>query len=200
MLDIDLVLPHAYAVEEVGDLPVTGEFDVPLRFFPPPGNRPNHDGLWLKVTAASGKRWIGVFRFAFPSPPAFSCVIDSLDPNRLCVIAKGAAYLVKTDEPEAWEQIPLVPVLDYRAIPDAELLVFGDFTRLVAYGRSGFAWRSPRVCWDGLKIVSVHRGIISGIGCDPTNAVTNESRFEVDLKTGRSILPVPRSIDGQPVW
>ncbi|MGD1100807.1 MAG: hypothetical protein ABSA59_01975 [Terriglobia bacterium] len=200
MLEIDLALPHAYAVEEMGDLPGTGNFAVPLIFFPPPKSRLAHDGLWLKVTAASGKRWIGVFKFGYSSPPAFSCVVDSLDPNRMCVISKGAAYIVKADKPEAWEQIPLVPVLDFRVIPDAGLLIFSDSTRLMAYGSSGLAWRSPRVCWDGLKIVSVNRGIIEGIGYDPTNLVTHESRFAVDLKTGRSLLTSPSSIDGEPLW
>jgi hypothetical protein len=200
MLEIDLALPHAYAVEEIGDLPGAGEFGAPLIYFPPPKNRPEHEGLWLKVTAASGKKWIGVFKFGYSSPPAFSCVVDSLDPDRMCVIAKGAAYIVKAGEPEAWEQIPLVPVLDFRIIRDAGLLIFSDFTRLVAYGGSGLAWRSPRVCWDGLKIVSVYRGIIAGVGHDPTNPLTHESRFAVELKTGRSLLPPPLSTDGEPFW
>jgi hypothetical protein len=200
MLEIDLALPHAYAVEEIGDLPGTGKFDVPVIFFPPPRNRSAHDGLWLKVTAASGKRWIGVFKFGHASPPAFSCVVDSLDPDRMCVISKGAAYIVKADQPEAWEQIPLVPVVDFRVVRDAGLLIFSDFIRLVAYGSSGLVWRSPRVCWDRLKIVSVNHGIIEGIGYDPTNLVTHESRFVVDLKTGRSLLPPPSSIDGKPLW
>jgi hypothetical protein len=200
MLEIDLALPHAYAVEEISELPGTGKFDVPLIFFPPPGNRSEHDGLWLKVTSASGKRWIGVFKFGYSSPPAFSCVVDSLDSNRVCVISQGAAYIVKADAPEAWEQIPLVPVLDFRVIPKEGLLIFSDFTRLVAYGSSGLAWRSPRVCWDGLKIVSVNRGIIEGIGFDPTNLVSHESRFVVDLKTGQSLLPSPSSTDGEPLW
>jgi hypothetical protein len=200
MLEIDLALPHAYAVEEIAELPGTGKLAVPPIFFPPPKNRLEHDGLWLKVTAASGKRWVGVFKFAYSSPPAFSCVVDSLDPDRMCVISKGAAYIVRADEPEAWEQIPLVPVLDFRVIPDAGLLIFSDFTRLVAYGSSGLAWRSPRVCWDGLKIVSVYRGVIEGIGYDPTNPATHESRFAVDVKTGHSLLPPPSSTDGEPLW
>lgn len=200
MLEIDLVLPHAYAVEEIGDLPGAGEFALPVFFFPRPKNGLEHDGLWLRIRAASGKRWIGVFKFGYSSPPALSCVVDSLDPDRVCVISKGAAYIVKADEPKAWEQIPLVPILDFRAIPDAGLLIFSDFIRLVAYGSSGLAWRSPQVCWDGLKIVSVSRKTIEGIGHDPTNPVTHESRFVVDLKTGRSLLPSPTSIDGEPLW
>jgi hypothetical protein len=200
MLEIDLAFPHSYEVEELGELPGTGKFTVPLIFFPRPKNRPEHNGLWLKVKATSGRAWIGVFAFGYTSPPGFSRVISSFDPNRVCVISKGAAYVVKADEPEVWEQIPLVPALDVRPIPEARLLIFSDFIRLAAYSSSGLAWRSPRVCWDGLKIVSVTRETIEGTGYDPTNSITHESRFVVDLKTGRSLLPSPFSTDGKSLW
>jgi hypothetical protein len=41
---------------------------------------------------------------------------------------------------------------------------------------------------------------IEGTGYDPTNSNTHESRFIVDLKTGRSLLPAPLSTEGKPVW
>ncbi len=200
MLEIDLALPHSYEVQELGELPGTGKFAVPVIFYPPSKSRPEHDGLWLKVSDAKDRAWIGVFAFGYSSPPAFSRIVSSPDPNRVCVISNGGAYLVKADEPKVWEQIPLIPVLDVRSIPEHNLLVFSDFTSLAAYGTNGLVWRSPRVCWDGLKIVSVTRGTIEGTGHDPTSSVTHESRFVVDLKTGHSLLPSPSSTDGKPVW
>jgi hypothetical protein len=198
MLEIDLALPHSYEVEELGELPGTGRFSVPLIFFPPPKGRPEHDGLWLKVKPSSGRGWVGVFKFGYSSPPAFSRVVSTPHPNRVCVISNGAAYVVEADEPEVWGQIPVSPVLDVRMIPEHGLLVFADFTRLAAYGSSGLAWQSPSVCWDALKIVSVTRETIEGTGYDPT--ISRESRFVVDLKTGCSLLPPPFSTDGKPIW
>jgi hypothetical protein len=200
MLEIDLALPHSYEVEEAGELPGTGEFAVPLIFFPPPKHRPEHDGLWLKVTPANGRAWIGVFAHGDSSSSTFSRVISPPDPSRMCVVARGRAYVVQADEPEVWEQIPLIPVTDVRLIPEERLLVFSDFIRLAAYDGNGLVWQSPRVCWDGLKIVKVTRDTIEGTGYDPTNSITHESRFVVDLKTGRSLLPSPSSIDGKPIW
>jgi hypothetical protein len=200
MLEIDLTLPHSYEVQELGELPGTGKFTVPLVYFPRPQGRPEHDGLWLKVGSNKGRSWIGVFKFGYTSPPAFSRVVSSPDPNRVCAISNGAAYVVKADEPEIWERIPILPVLDVRLIPEHSLLVFSDFTRLAAYGRSGLAWQSPRVCWDGLKIGNVTHEIIEGTGYDPTHSTTHELRFVVDVKTGNSLLPPPSSTDGKPVW
>lgn len=200
MLEIDLALAHSYEVQELGELPGTGKLAVPLIFFPPPRNRPEHQGLWLRIRVAGGREWIGVFKSGYSSSPALSRVVSSPDPNRVCVISSGAAYVVKADEPEVWEEIPLIPVLDVRWIPEHGLLVFSDFTRLAAYGSSGLAWRSPDVCYDELKIARVTSETIEGTGYDPTNSITHESRFAVDLKTGRSLLPPPCTTDGRPVW
>jgi hypothetical protein len=200
MIEIDLSTPRSYEVEQLSELPGTDKLAVPLIFFPPPKHRQEHDGLWLKVKPASGPGWVGVFAFGMQSSCTFSRVVSSPDPNRVCVIAKGSAYIVKADEPEVWEQIPIIPVMDVRLSFDGSLLVFSDFTTLAAYGTTGLAWRSPRLCWDGLKIVKVTRETIKGTGYDPTNSITHESRFVVDAKTGRSLLPSPPSIDGKPIW
>lgn len=200
MFEIDLAFPHSYEVQEFGEIPATGRLTIPQIFFPSPKGRPEHDGLWLKVKGSNGKTWVGIFAFGYSSPPAFSRILSSPDPDRLCVISRGAAYLVKADEPEVWEEIPLVPVLDVRPIPENNLVVFADFIRLAAYDSQGPAWQSPRVCWDGLKIVRVTSETIEGTGHDPTNSISPESRFVVDLKTGRSLLPSPSSTNGKPIW
>lgn len=198
MLDVDLAFPHSYAVEEVPKFPGTGRLDGPVFYIPQPNTRPEHDGLWLRIRAGSGKTWIGVFGFGYDSPPAFSRVVSSADPHRACVISRGAAYMVKAEEPEAWEQVPIVPVLDLRLVPQYQLLILADFTTLVAYGTNGFAWRSPRVCWDELTILNVTRDTVEGVGYDPTNL--GESRFAVDIRTGRSLFPSPVSANGKPLW
>ncbi len=198
MLDIDLTFPHSYEVEELYDLPGTGKFDVPLFYFPRPKTRPEHDGLWLRVGTESGGSWIGVFAFGYPSPPAFSRVISSPNRDRACIVSNGSAYVVKADEPDSWEQVPVMPVLDLRSIPEHQLLVFADLTRLAAYGTTGLVWRSPRVCWDELRILNVTHDTIEGVGYDPLNP--GESRFAVDIRTGRSLLPSPVSTDGKPLW
>gem|GEM_PF-739175 len=194
MLDFNLAFPHSYEIEEVAEHPGDGNFRAPVIYVPPPTKRPEHTGLWLRLRGKGGKPWIGVFAYGYTSPPAFSRVISSPDPDRVCVVANGSAYIVKVDAPEVWEQVPIIPVLDVRLLLEKKLLVFGDFIRLAAYGTNGFAWRSSRVCWDGLRITNVTSELIEGVGYDPTNAATHESRFAIELRTGRSLLPSSSSM------
>src|SRR5258708_8411768 len=133
MLDIDLAAPRTYEVEEVGELPGTGKFAVPLIFFPPPRHRQEHDGLWLRVRPANGPGWVGVFAFGMRSSRTFSRVLSSPDPNRVCVVARGGPYIVRADQPHVWGQVPLNPVTDVRLLSHASLLILPDFPLLLPY-------------------------------------------------------------------
>jgi hypothetical protein len=200
LFETDFTFPHDYEVAEIGDLPGTGKFQHPVVFFPPSKDGREPTGLWLKVSAAGGKTWIGVFAFGYPSPPAFCRIVSSPNPNRVCVISNGAGYFVSADEPDTWEEVPLIPILDVRPIPEHGLLVFSDFTGLAAYDSNGLRWRSPQVCHDGLKILNVNDQKIEGIGYNPTNSSSPERPFAIDLKTGALLLPAPISTDGKSLW
>jgi hypothetical protein len=197
MLEFDFAFPHDYAVEEFGDFPGTGALREPLLYFPRPKSRAEHNGDWLKIKAKSGKTCVGVFAFG---PGSRTAVMSTPEPNTVCVVSKGAGYLVNSEDPEQWEEVGVCPVTDFRPMLKNKLLVFSDFTRLAAYGKDGLVWRSPRVCWDELKITRVTNESIEGTGYDPTNSLKPEMQFTVDLKTGRSLFPPPVSADGKPVW
>ncbi|HMD38163.1 MAG TPA: hypothetical protein VKH15_02715, partial [Candidatus Acidoferrum sp.] len=109
MLEIDLSLAHSYEIEKIGDFPGTGKFRDQVIHFPRPKDGREGSGLWLKVKAANGKSWVGVFALGYSSSTGFSRVVSLPDPDRVCVIANGAAYIVKVNEPEIWDQVPLIP-------------------------------------------------------------------------------------------
>jgi len=188
MVDIELDFAHSYEIEELPDLPGTGRLNVPLLYFPRPTTRPERDGLWLRIGPATGKPWVGVFGFGYQSPPAISRVVGSPDQNRVCVVSRGTAYIVEADNPEIWEELPVMPVLDIRQIPNHQLLVFADFTRLIAYGRDGLVWKSSRLCSDDLTIHEVTDNSIDGVGYDPADS-SGKVSFAVDIRTGRSLSP-----------
>ncbi|HLY39885.1 MAG TPA: hypothetical protein VKR52_01680 [Terracidiphilus sp.] len=196
MVDIDLAFPHSYEIDGIIELPATGKLEVPLHYFPGARTRPERDGLWLKLIPESAEPWVGVFGFGYPSPPAISRVVSTPDKDRVCVVSGGAAYLVKTDDPEIWAELPVVPVLDVRCLPTKQILVFADFTRLTAYDQNGRVWQSPRLCCDGLRILKVTEDRIEGVGYDPTSP-QREMPFWADLNTGKSLLRPPISLEGK---
>ncbi|HTZ76179.1 MAG TPA: hypothetical protein VMB47_19850 [Candidatus Aquilonibacter sp.] len=109
---------------------------------------------------------------------------------------------MKTDHPTVWEELPIMPVIETRALRSHELLLLSDFVSILAYGRDGVVWQSPRLCWDELKMGEVTRDVLEGTGYDPTGHSSGKTtmRFAVDLRTGRSLLHGPVSADGKPLW
>lgn len=129
MLESDFAFPHNYEVGEFGEFPGTGTLKVPLIYFPLPKDRPEHNGEWLKVKSKRGKTWVGVFAFG---PGLRTAVISTPEPNTVCVISQGGGYMVNAESPELWEEVPICPVIDFRPLPEHELLLLSDFIRLVA--------------------------------------------------------------------
>lgn len=84
------------------------------------------------------------------------------DPSRICVIARGQAYVVRADEPTSWEPVGAVPITNVLPLPSKRLLVLATFTRLVAYGETGVKWTTKRLSSDGLQISSTTDSAIHG--------------------------------------
>jgi hypothetical protein len=61
--------------------------------------------------------------------------------------------------------------------------LFAGFTSITAVGKSGIAWTTERLTWEGLTITEVSGETLRGRGW---NALSDkEALFEVDLKTGK---------------
>jgi hypothetical protein len=140
--------------------------------------------MLLRVKRNGAKAWVGCFAF---DAVGMSACIASPKPGHLFVVSRGAGYLIDLEHPREWIQIKCVPVREVRVLADQKMVVFADFTKIVAYGSEGLIWHSERLCWDNLKILSVEGERIIGSGYDPTNSRSPEGRFELDLSTGKII-------------
>lgn len=145
------------------------------------------DGVILAIHPAEGEPWIGVFELGDERPQLVAPrqVIGWPDERSLCVIHRGVGCLVRTDDPVVNEEIECGPICDLLVIPDRRLVVFADFTSLIAYGPTGVVWRSGQVAWDDVKIVRAERDVLRVTGYDPT-AKASQPVFSVDLETGNS--------------
>jgi len=183
----DFAFPRSYEIQERYELPGSGRSEIPTFYIPAPRFRIEHDGLWVTVRPSNGQKWTGVFAYGYDEPPGISRIMSSPDPDSFIVISKGAAYLVGADNPNRWEQLPVFPVTDVVASEKHNILVFADFSKLVAYGPSGLRWKTSLLCPDSLKIVSVDCDSIGGTGYDP-GSDTGTANFVVDLDTGADRL------------
>jgi hypothetical protein len=178
---IDLTFPQAYVVEEIQDLPG----GPPSRmFYMPSGSQTSgRDGICLKISPRKGAPWIGMFAFSvLGNGEMNSGVYGCPDGESLCVVSLGEGYVVRADDPTKCDVVPTLPILGVRAVKEAKLLVFWDFTAIAAWGTAGLAWRTERVCIDELQVEEITSSSLKGSGWDPVN--NNRSKFEVELHTG----------------
>jgi hypothetical protein len=181
----DLTFPHSYSVVPT-ELSPNGE--PPPIYFPGGTRTGGNDGMLLRFTPSNGDQWRGCFAFGDYD----LCGVFAMpNPDHVCVVSKGTGYWVHVNEPEKSSKMRALPVWDVRIVSDARIILLADFTALSAVGPDGQVWKH-RVCWDGLKILEVQNGIVTGTGYDPTNSVHSKSEFAVELATGR-ILQSPRS-------
>jgi hypothetical protein len=133
--------------------------------------RPNRGGTYL-VTAALG--------FRDPSMP--SGVFGCPNPDAICVLAGGYAYIADVARPEEVTLLAMKPVVAVMEAVEAGLLLFAGFTTVLAWGAGGKAWETGRLSWEGLRWTGISSGVLRGFGWDLMKDV--EVEFEVDLRTG----------------
>jgi len=137
----------------------------------------------VKITPNLKEPWIGMFAFGYASPEALSAILSCPDPRSVCVVSSGDGYIVRTDQPEVWEKVASHPITTARLIPKKNLIVFGDLTKLTAYGPTGYVWQTSRLSWDGLRIIDVNENQIRGTAWDSPN--NKQVEFLVSLQTGQ---------------
>ena len=179
---IDLTFDHSYAVIQLTELPGDGKHS-PI-YFPGASRTGGKDGVLLKFTRANDAQWTGCFAFG---DYQFCGVFALPNPNCVCVVSNGAGYWVYVNEPEKSSEMRVFPIRDVRVIPDAQILLFADFTSLSAFGPDGQLWER-QVCWDDLKIQDIQGGVARGVGYDPTNRKQSTAEFAIELATGRVLV------------
>ena len=155
---------------------------LPQYYFPGGMKRGGGDGIIIKIIPISQKPWIGIFAFGEDNNKAISGIYTTPNPNSICVVSRGAGYIVSANKPEKWEFIKAIPIFTVQLIPVHKIIVFSNYTELIAYDDHGIKWCTERIALDGLKIKGIYDTIIKGEYWDDRN--DNYKDFEVDILTG----------------
>jgi hypothetical protein len=111
------------------------------------------------------------------------------NPNELCAVSGGYAYIIDTTTPTRFTMIPFRPVLEIRPLPEHGLLLFVGHHAILAWGPNGQLWQSEKLSDEGLTIILIDANQLHGQGW--SMITDKETPFIVDLKTGeRNTDPV----------
>lgn len=154
-----------------------------LYHFPVELEEGDRSGVYVRVAPLTGQPWYGFFASGFDSPHVMNAICSCPDPDSLCVVAGGYAYVVKANDPSQWLRVDQRPVVELRTVRDRQLLLFEGFTSITAVGPQGIAWNTERLSWEGLRVTAVNDHLLQGFGWDA--AIDKEVGFEVDLLTGK---------------
>lgn len=176
---LDSTFARSYECERLTEIPRGTQ---PHYYYPGASPLGGADGILIQVRPQNGKMWLGTFAFGRLTPQGVSGLFTMPDPERFCVVSKGAGCIVSAASPAEWEALCVTPIIDVRSVRAQGIIVFANFTELAAYGPSGIKWRTKRLTWDGLKIVEVTDTSIRGQFWDIRSETIAE--FVVDLETG----------------
>jgi len=176
-----LDLPHDYDIALNVDLPAGT--NGRLFEFNPGNGVPVRTRCLVEVHPEAANGWTGRFVGDYDEPPAISVVVSSPDPRRVCVVCSGRGYLVDIDQPQQFGLVECFPICSVRPIAPLDLIVFGNFTDLVAYARGGLLWKTPGLVSDELNIVDLDGELLT---VDGLNTATGQTvRVAVDVRTGQ---------------
>jgi len=176
---MDRTFAHSYECEWLSETPTA---TLPHYYYPGASTEGGRDGILVKVHPERGQAWLGTFAFGQFTPKGVSGIFTLPDPERLCVVSCGEGYIVTATMPTVWEAVQATPIIDVRPIHAQGIIVFADYTTLVAYGKTGIKWKTKRLTWDSLKITEVTDTLLKGEFWDiRSEAMTS---FVVDLATG----------------
>jgi len=179
---LQLRFGHAYEVEALGSAELARDKERRIHFS---GVTDIADRRPYAVHVApwEGRPWIGMFNRYSESPDAVTGCFSYPDPNTLCVISGGQAYIVDVIDPTDWAAVGAVPVVSVHDLPERKLIFFVDYTNITAYDETGFRWRTKRLSYDGVAVVTIDSRFLRGLGWSAPDGEHVE--FLVDVDTGQ---------------
>jgi hypothetical protein len=169
--------PAAYFTREIEELP-PGADVAELR----PKGQSGPGGLIFEVDPNVADSWIGFARpSVIRSSKAVSGLVTTPNPNQLCVIARGTAYLVDATNQGYCPVSASSPIMAVTSLQQVGLLLLATPWVVIGIGREGFAWQTGRLAIDGLRLDEADESRLIGVA-DPDSVEPRE--FVIDLQTG----------------
>lgn len=193
MPTMDLTFPHHWQAEILAARPLI----LPPRHFTYPRQAEEIERGALEVMVRpnaaphpndrppSAPDFLATCALGFRDPIVPTGLWSCPNPAELCAVSGGYAYLIDTTDPARFTMLSYRPVLEVRAAPAQELLLFVSHQRILAWGRDGQAWESPRLSDEGITLAAIDGDTLHGVGWNMRT--DKETPFALDLQSGRRI-------------
>lgn len=140
------------------------------------GAREHREGLVVRFYPTESESWVGNF---LGGATACDFVLDHPNEADVIVVAKGEGSIVDLEN-RTIREIIAVDIEEVISLPS--IVVFRGMVGFMAIKADGSGWHSPRISWDGLRIIEVRGTELLGTAYTPS---ANEwVPFKLDLLTG----------------
>lgn len=182
---VDFSFPHRWQAEILPARPLI----LPPRSFvyPRQAEEVEHGALEVLVrpVGAGEPAFLATCALGFRDPAVPSGLWSTPNPEEICAVAGGYAYLIDPAAPDRFVMLPYRPVLEVRPLPEEGLLLFVGHRGILAWGPNGEAWQSEKLSDEGVTITAIEDGVLHGLGWDLRT--DKETPFALSLRTGQRV-------------
>jgi hypothetical protein len=182
---IDLSFPHRWRAEILRPRPPI----LPARHFvyPAQAEEVERGALELMIYPENAhpeaaQPFLATCALGFRDPAVPTGIWSTPEPEKICAVSGGYAYMIDTTAPQHFTMIGVRPVLEIRSVLSESLLLFAGHRSILAWGGKGQAWESGKLSDEGLTLGEVENGILHGTGWELIS--NRETAFLLDLRTG----------------
>lgn len=130
----------------------------------------------------SSEPFLATCALGFRDPAVPTGIWSAPNPQEICAVSGGYAYIIDTTAPGRFSIVPYRPVLQVRAVVEHGLLLFVEHRAILAWGAHGEAWQSPKLSDEGVIITGVEGAVLHGMGW---HMMSDEDKpFTLDLQSG----------------
>ena len=158
---------------------------LPTRHFTYPAQveEVERGALEVMVSPEDAEPFLATFALGFRDPIVPTGVWSAPNPEELCALSGGYAYIVSVRQPARFTMLPLRPVLAVHVAIEAGLLLFIGNRDILAWGAGGKAWEANGVSSEGITVGAVTATTLAATGWDMRT--DREFPFALDLATGQ---------------
>lgn len=157
---------------------------LPPRHFvyPAEAEEVERGALEVLVRPANAELFLATCALGFRDPAAPTGLWTAPNPDELCAVSGGYAYILDTKRPERFTMIAYRPVLQVLPVTALGLLLFVGHHGILAWGAQGEAWRTAKLSDEGVTVTGIEGDVLRGLGWQMMT--DKETPFALDLRTG----------------